>query len=421
MNNIKQTLRSFIDRGGHYIFSSTMMSKILNFALSIIIVRILSKEVYGNISYANSIMQILMALAGFGLHNSLLRFGAIEKSVEGKNNIFRNLLKWGSIFSLILVVVVYLSSDLISIRLPGAAQYLRLFSPLIYTFFLLQLMLYFFRIHKNNRLYSIGIMVKSVLIVLFCTLFALLFGGKGYVIAYTTVPIIVAMAMFIFANKQYKIFPVPIIKKINIKPLINYGIWVGLGTIASQFVIMMDTIMVGNIIADSSQLALYKVATILPMNLLALPIVLLTTDYVYIAEKYNDKVFLKNYYMKYLKLFLVIVIAILAGWFIFDDLIIKLFGSGYEGVKPLISVLFIMLAGSFLFRIPLGNIIAAVGKSKWNGISNIFLVVVNFTLNSLLIPRYGLMGAAISSVISIWFSGLIDIILFKYYLKKYCN
>ena len=107
-------------------------------------------------------------------------------------------------------------------------------------------------------------------------------------------------------------------------------------------------------------------------------------------------------------------------WFVFNDFILSIFGQSYSNSKPIIMILLIMLISSFLFRIPLGNMLAAVGKSKWNSISNFVLVIENIILNSILIPLYGITGAAIATTISIWTSGLIDIGLFVFYLKKYC-
>jgi O-antigen/teichoic acid export membrane protein len=420
MNRAYQTLRSFANRGGHLVFSSMITSKILNFILSVIIVRVLAENIYGNISYALSIMQILIPVAGLGLHHALLRFGAIENSVEAKNNLFKHLLKWGSLFSLIIMVIVYIFADLICTRLPEAKQYLQLFLPLIFTFFLAELIFSFFRIHKNNKTYSIGIIIKSV--VLFAASYGatMIWGGKGYALAYSLTPLLVMLIMLFPAEKNYKLIQTPR-TTIKLKPYIKYGIWVGFGSIASQLVLLLDTIMVGNIMADSYQLAIYKVATIIPVNLLFIPMVLLKTDYVYIAEKHKDRKFLINYYKKYLLIFSAIFVVIIVGWLIFGDLLISIFGSEYSSAKPLVSILLIMVGGAFLTRIPLGNMINALGKSQWNSISNLILLFVNFILNAILIPEYGLTGAAIATSISVWLSGIINIFLFNYYLKNMCE
>ncbi|MFO8054354.1 MAG: polysaccharide biosynthesis C-terminal domain-containing protein [Bacteroidales bacterium] len=420
MNIIKQTIRGFTDRGGHFVFSSMIISKASNFILSILIIRILAESVYGNISYAFSIMQILVTLSGLGLHHALLRFGAVEKTLEGKNDLFRTFLKYGAVFSLVIGVIIFFSSGLISAKMPGSGIFLQMFSPLIFTFFLAEIIFSYFRIQKNNRLYSAGMIIKSLLFLVVCYTATLLYGGRGYVIAYTLVPLITAVLMFIRANRSYHISGRSK-NRIKIISHIKYGFWVATGNIASLLIILLDTIMVGNIIADSTQVAMYKVATLIPLNLLFIPMVLLRTDYVYIAEKYKDRTFLTNYYKKYFVIFALILVLIFALWFLFGGLVMRVFGANYMMAKPLVTILLFMVAGSFLFRIPLGNMLGAVGKSKWNGISNIILVFINFGLNLLLIPRYGLSGGALATVISIWVSSFINIGLFSYYILNYCE
>jgi O-antigen/teichoic acid export membrane protein len=415
--NINNTLKSFALRGGLWVSVSMVISKILNFALSILIIRFIAKDIYGNISYAMSVIQIFLPIAGIGLHHSLLRFGAIESSSDNKNNLFIKFLVYGSFLSIMLIVGLNLSSNIICLRLPNSRVYLNLLSPVILSYFLSELLFSFFRIHKDNKTYSWGMTLKALVLFVLCLIAAIEFGGKGYVIAYSVTPFLVMLVMLVIANRHYKI---KVIKKekLKISKYLKYGLWVGVGSIASQLVLLLDTIMVGNIIADSNQLAVYKVATIIPANLLFIPMVLLKTDYVYIAEKHLDRKFLINYYRKYLIIFISILIGILLIWFIFGNWIISIFGPEYARSKAIVSILMIMVSGAFLTRVPLGNIINAIGKSHWNSISNLVLLLVNFILNAVLIPKYGLTGAAVATSISIWISGFINIALFSNYLKK---
>ncbi|MFA6618036.1 MAG: polysaccharide biosynthesis C-terminal domain-containing protein [Candidatus Neomarinimicrobiota bacterium] len=417
MRKIRNFMRSFTDRGGVHIFTSTFLSKIAGFVLSVLVVRLFSKEVYGYYSYAHSVMIIILPLSGFGLHHALLRFASIENDNNKKIDLFTRFLSVGFLGSLLLSILIILLSKVITTQLPEAGRYLKLLSPLTITFFLSELLFSLYRSMKDNRTYAFGMLTKALLLLGLCYLMSKYFGADGYAISYVLVPFIVALTLFALGRKKHG-FRLKNNSDLKLKEYIKYGLFVGLGSIASQLVLMMDTIMIGNILADSSQLANYRVATILPINLLLLPAILLRTDFVYIAEKYLNKEFLLNYYKKYLLTFTVILVAIFTVWLIFDDQIIRIFGPEYASVKPIILVLLIMLVGNFLFRTPLGNMLAAVGKSSWNTVSNTILVVENIILNFILIPQYSIMGAAIATTISIWTSGLINIILFRHYLRK---
>ena len=416
---LKNFVSSFIQRGGHYIFFSTMTSKVMNFLLSVFIVRILSEHIYGNVSYAFSIIVVLLPISGLGLHHSLLRYGALEKNVQGKNRLFNYLFKWGFLFSVLIASVLFFGSGLISFRLPDSNIYIKLMSFLVITFFISEYTYSYLRIHKNNKMYSWGITIKSILVLAFCLTASILWSGTGYIASYVIVPLIVAGILLYFSNGKYSYLnETP--GKYTLKKYLNYGIWIGLGSIASQLVIALDTIMVANIMADSVELAIYKVATIIPVNLIAIPMVLFRTDYVYIAENFNKRSFLISYYKKYLLSFSVILAIILLGWILFGNIIVSIFGPNYIESKPIISLLMVMVALSFIMRVPLGNIINAVGKSKWNSISNLVLLFLNIVLNAILIPRLGLKGAAIATNISVFVSGMFNLLLFRYYLKKYC-
>ncbi len=77
----------------------------------------------------------------------------------------------------------------------------------------------------------------------------------------------------------------------------------------------------------------------------------------------------------------------------------------------------INVASTFLFRVPLGNMLAAVGKAKWNSYSALIMLLINLILNYILIPKYGIAGAAYATVISISLSSIVSMILFIKYLK----
>jgi len=67
------------------------------------------------------------------------------------------------------------------------------------------------------------------------------------------------------------------------------------------------------------------------------------------------------------------------------------------------TVLIILGIGQLLNAVtgPTGQILVMTGKQRWEMSNSILMVVVNFVLNILLIPKYGLNGAAVATGISI--------------------
>jgi len=176
--------------------------------------------------------------------------------------------------------------------------------------------------------------------------------------------------------------------------------------------------MIGILLAQSTQVATYKAASLIPFSLIFIPSVFMQTDFVYIAEKYEQKQYLISYYKKYLMVFLLITAVILGIWYSCGDLIVRIFGPEYIDAKPLINILMINVFTTFLFRVPLGNMLAAVGKASWNSYSAMALLGINLLLNLWLIPLFGVYGAAYATVSSIALSSLLNVILFLVYLKQ---
>jgi O-antigen/teichoic acid export membrane protein len=77
--------------------------------------------------------------------------------------------------------------------------------------------------------------------------------------------------------------------------------------------------------------------------------------------------------------------------------------------------------GVLLFRGLFGNLLASIGKSHVNFWIAIGTLAVNAVLNLFLIPKYGITGAAITSAIVMWTSGILSYGLFNYYFNKKSN
>ncbi len=425
VNKIKQIFTSFGDRGGLHIFFSTIFLKVVQFALGILIIRLLTKEDYGNLGYAFSITQLIIPFSGAGLYLSLLHFGGIQKNDLNKDKLFVHTIQHGFLYSLLLFSMLFFLSPVLSTRMPGAAIYLKIFSIYLISYYMFYSMISLLRIKKWNKNYAAGLFVNAVIVFILSLLGVFIADGKGYALGFVCAPALTAVV--ILSALRYKrkasfgIFQIAKDLPVKRSGYLKYGIYAGLGNIASQMAWQLDTIMIGAILAQSAEVAVYKAATLIPFSLIFIPSVFMQTDFVYIAERYKNKHYLLNYYKKYLLVFIMIVTVILAVWYAAGGLIVKIFGPEYIEARPLMNVLMINVASTFLFRVPLGNILAAVGKAKWNSWSATALLAVNLFLNYMLIPKFGVFGAAYATVTSISISSIINIVLFAVYLRKIDN
>ena len=98
----------------------------------------------------------------------------------------------------------------------------------------------------------------------------------------------------------------------------------------------------GNMISSSEDIAIYKVATLIPFNLLFIPTAILKADFIYLSENSLTKEVFKNYIKKYWSIFSLLSILIFIIFFInYELIIVSLFGNIYLEAHNILRVLII--------------------------------------------------------------------------------
>jgi O-antigen/teichoic acid export membrane protein len=393
-------------------------AKVSGFLASLVIVRLLTSDIYGSISYASSIIVIISPFAGFGAMYSLLRFGSISSSDEEKNLLFRYSLTRGAFFSSLIIIFLILFSWIYSFKIESARIFLVILSFQLLTSGLFEILQSYKRIKKKNKEYAISNIINSSLGFFLSLVGVILFSGYGYAVSSVITPLIVFILFYIRLEKKSLDFGNAFLD-LDKKKFWFYGFNVGLGSIAGQILYSLDIFLIGLLLVDSRIVALYKVATIIPYNLIFIPMSFMVTDFVLIAENFKDIYFLKKQAKKYIILFSVLVIVILIPIYLFSKPLIKIiFGNNYENSYQIARVLIIGIAGGFVFRIPFGNILGAVGKAHWNVLNAYCMLLLNILLDYFFIIKYGAIGAAYATSILMWASGIVSFSMFLLYVKK---
>jgi O-antigen/teichoic acid export membrane protein len=65
-----------------------------------------------------------------------------------------------------------------------------------------------------------------------------------------------------------------------------------------------------------------------------------------------------------------------------------------------------------------GNLLSSIGKIELNYYIISIAIVINIISNYYLIPLYGIKGAAITSAILMWFTGILSWLSFLYFFRK---
>ncbi len=397
------------------IFFATFTARLLSFIASIVALQLIDNNTLGLVIYAFTIISFIIPVSGLGLHQSLIRYGALLESQAKKNSLFIYVLKKGIFWSFILVLLVIILSFLLEPMLLESKNYLIALSFVIPATFVLEILKIQLRLfHKNVEFAKVEI-TYAVILLLMVFLLSYFYDEIGYIIALISSPLITSLLFFKKLNIDLKQQ-----QKLSITTISfwKYGFFSSLSNVATQFLTAIDILLIGYFLSDPEIVTIYKYIALIPISLLFLPRVFMTTDFVKITENIYDKKYIEDYIKNYSLLFLVISICIILFSLAFSNFILSFFGENFTEHTSSFIVLIIGVCGILIFRGLFGNLLSAIGKAYTNYWIALSAISMNILLNYFLIPQYGIFGAAITSALLMWFTGILSALLFLFYYKK---
>lgn len=412
----KNFIQSFIQRKGIWVLLSSYFAKAATFLISIFVARYLAKEEFGAITYAATIISFVAPFKGFGIHQGFLRFASISNSQIDKKFYLQKTLALGLKYTGIIIGALLILSTFITNNLSNAFLYLVLLSLQLIGLFLIDTLKIYTRVIGLNKLFSSVVFWNNLTLVIGAISLTYLFGGLGYITALVLLPVVVGIVLLFKLNALQNIKPRV---SLNKKEFINYGLFMSIGGVLSQLLYAVDIMLIANILKESSLVAEYKVANIIPFSLLILPVAILTTDYVKISnEAEKDRSSIWKYYGAYLKIMSLISVGIIAFFYFCSDYLMLLFGEQYNNHNNLMFIFSIGVVGALLFRIPLGNILAAVGWPKINALFSLVILLINLVAGYYCVTKFGVFGAAYTTIALMWCSGILSLFALIYYVKS---
>jgi O-antigen/teichoic acid export membrane protein len=415
--NTGSFIGDFFKRKGAYILSSIIISKILTFLLSFFVVHHLTTDEYGNISYAYNIVSFVVPFMGLGIYQSLGRFGPISKSQLDKRRLFKFTFRRGIVASLLVIGLILLFSGLLTKTLPNAHEYLIYFSFLILSLFMLESVKILYRIYGLNKLFAYVEIAHSFVLIILGVILTYYWGGLGYIVALIGSPLIMALYVSIRYGLIQKTPPTDYSKEEK-SEFWKYGFFTSIGGLSSKLLFSIDILMIGFLIQNETEIAFYKVASLIPFSLLFIPNGFIKTDIIKITQEYQNKAFLSKYIKNYMLTFTIISIVIAGGLILFAEPLMMLFGNDYKSAANLMPVFSIGIIGAFVFRNLFGNLLDAVGWSQTSAGIATGVLLLDIVLNYFMVKNYGIIGAAYSTSILLWGSGIISGIAIAIYLRK---
>ena len=415
MNIIIQYIKNFLNRSGSYVFLATILGRVLSFIASWIALKFIENDALGVVLFAYNIILFVIPISGFGLHQSLIRYGSLAKSSEDKDSILAYVFKKGIVACLVLITIVISISLFINFKFENTLFYIVLLSFTIIPSYLLEIIRAQFRLQHNNKSFAFTEGVQSIILLLSVLLLSYLYKELGYAIALLLTPLLTSIVFFKSLNINNLIYKK--IKVINFQ-FWKYGFFASLSNVVTQLLFVIDILLIGFILSNTEMVTNYRYVSIIPFSLLFLPRVFIATDFVAFTEKIYDAQYIFKYIKSYVLFFTVVSLLILLFSWLFSVQILGLLDKEFTQFSDTFIILMIGICGIFILRGLFGNLLSSLGKAHLNYYIATLALVLNICANFYLIPKYGIKGAAITSAILMWFTGLLSYLLFIKLYKK---
>lgn len=412
--------------GAFLVFVGMILGKILGYAYTIIVAR-LGPEPYGLLQVGYSLVSFLITFSLLGFHNGIARFVpyylARNDKARVKGAIF-SALKICIPLSLILATAIFFLSKPIAVIFFHNEKLVPIFR--IFCFMLPlttvgTLFLYTFTAFQKVK-YDIlnREIIERVARLIFTLLFlAIGLGVFGASLAYIiSAFIVVIVSFFILEKKIFPIIKTKIKTKYYTKEIFKYSIPLVFGAFLLFIIGWIDTLMLG-FFKTVSDVGIYNVAQptatlilIVPSALTILFLPIITQFY---SKRKNEEI--KKVYKTVSRWVFFINLPILLIIMFFSPQIINLlFGQEYASAGIPLAIL---IVGYLFYSLAYtsAGILNMAKKSNLLFFTTLIFATLHVILNLLLIPKYGINGAAISSTLS-FILGSIIYFIFSYKIIK---
>lgn len=405
--------------GFFHIVGANVFVNLISFFNGILLVRLLAKEEYGAYTYANNILGYFLMFIGMGMVSGVFQLCSETITEEDRcKSIYNYGGRVGNFFNFFIGICILVFVLFIKLPVENAGILLAIsaFIPLFQ--FSTEIRKIYLRFTVQNQKYSYTLIIEALAMLVCYVLGALFAGSYGVVISRYVVYIIAILFMtFLFNvpgkqdNSEIKTEDKDILYKISLASL-------GANS-ASQLLYLLDISILGIVLSDSEVIASYKVATTIPIALEFISQAVIIYVYPHFVNHRKDRIWLKSNFVKLLRVMGIVNFIIACGLIIFAPVILKLlFGEQYLDATVPFRILAVEYFIKGTFRIISGNILASQRRIKFNLILSILTGVVNIIGNLILIPRFGAIGAAISTCLVVVFSGGLSTMYMFYILNN---
>lgn len=414
MKNLQSQFRTAVSAlrktGFFGIVSSTLANKILVFISGMILVRVISKTEYGAYSYALNIINYFVLFNGLGTSSCVVQYCVEQSNASKAERAYSMLCLLGMLWDVLLTILIVLVALFVELPIDGSNRLLLFLAPYPILSLAVELQQQRLRSLFKNSEYAWATNINTILVVIASIVGAVLLSSVGLTVGRT-------LAMLASVLVVWKLFHIPIklasthADKSIIFDMLKMSVTVCLTNLVSQALMLLGTTLSGSLIADGSAVATYSTATTIPFALSFIPSMVLVYASPYFIRHSHDRGWvLRNWLYCAAGIGVICTGISLIGISLSGLIIPALFGSRYQGAIPSYNVLMVAFAIGSPLRTVAGSVLATHRKYISNFISGSLSVILCFVVSALLIPVYGIVGAAYGYLASMIIGSLYNVI-----------
>ncbi len=409
--------------GASVVFAGRFLSKLLGY-LYILIAARLGAEDYGMLTIGFSIVSLTAIFSFLGLENAILRYIPYFKAKKDKASIKGIVflcIKVGLITTILFTLILLLFSKQIAVLFFHNIKLTPIIKIFSFTILPLSFITFFAAVFSSLQRIDYDIGIREVGEKLFRGLLTLLlvylgFGVFGAAVSYIfSTFLMLGVCVYLMQKKVFPIFKANQKIKYHNKELFLYSLPLLFSVLLNYSVYSVGTLFLGYF-KTASQVGIFNVAlptvnlvVTVPFAITALFVPIVTNLF---ARKKID--FIKQIYKTTSRWIFLINFPLFLLMVLFSKPIIKiLFGENYIAGASALSIL---AFGYLLYSLTYANlqIMVIIKKTRLYFLITFIFTIANIALSFLLIPPYGVNGAAFA----ISFSYIISSLLFLFSTYK---
>ncbi|MEE9450262.1 MAG: flippase [Ignavibacteriaceae bacterium] len=398
-----------------WLFGEKIVRILISFVVTIFVIRYLGPKDFGLLSYALSFYGLFSAISILGLETITIR--ELVKNPDKRDDLL------GSVFLLRLLggvsTIIFIA---LTLNFSGESTNISILilivssSAIFHSFSVVD---YYFRAEVKAK-YSVYIFLSTVLIVAIIKIMLIIFEAQliYFAIAFSVEFILAAAGfMIVYRFNKLKLSRWKFNKEIAVSllkdswPLILSGL-------AISVYMKVDQVMIKNML-NSEEVGFYAVAVRLSEAWYFIPVALTSSLFPAIvnAKKVGEE-FYNNRIQKLYDILAWMAIAIALPVSIFSSDIIRIiFGNEFNSAAPVLTI-YVWAGVAVFLGVASNQYLANENYTKLSFFRTFIGMIFNVVLNFILIPEYGIVGAAVATLIS-YSVAVFSIILFPKTKKQF--